>query len=191
MGDCYFYFLVIDKSFIKKLANNDQRAQLLLYKKCFSILMSVAYRYKNNEEDAKSLAISSFLKILKNIEKYKDEIPFEAWIRRISINNAIDDFRKNLRRKDIIEYNDKIKFEKNYTINEYELEINAEELNDMLFLLPKATNVVFNLFAIDGFSHKEISEKLGITTNTSKWHLKEARKKLKTLLIKKQSLVGK
>ena len=68
---------------------------------------------------------------------------------------------------------------------------NSEELNDMLFLLPKATNVVFNLFAIDGFSHKEISEKLGITTNTSKWHVKEARKKLKTLLIKKQSLVGK
>ena len=51
--------------------------------------MSVAYRYKNNEEDAKSLAISSFFKVLKNIEKYKDEIPFEAWIRRISINNAI------------------------------------------------------------------------------------------------------
>ncbi len=153
--------------------------------------MSVAFRYKNNEEDAKSLAISSFLKVLKNIEKYSVEIPFEAWIRRISINNAIDDFRKNRRRKDIIEYNDEIKFEKNYTINEYELEINAEELNDMLFLLPKATNVVFNLFAIDGFSHKEISEKLGITTNTSKWHVKEARKKLKTLLLKKQSLVEK
>jgi len=153
--------------------------------------MSVAFRYKNNEEDAKSLAISSFLKVLKNIEKYSVEIPFEAWIKRISINNAIDDFRKNRRRKDIIEYNDEIKFEKNYTINEYELEINAEELNDMLFLLPKATNVVFNLFAIDGFSHKEISEKLGITTNTSKWHVKEARKKLKTLLLKKQSLVEK
>ena len=121
MGDCYFYFLVIDKSFIKKLVNNDQRAQLLLYKKCFSILMSVAYRYKNNEEDAKSLAISSFLKILKNIEKYKDEIPFEAWIRRISINNAIDDFRKNQRRKDIIEYNDKIKFEKNYSSNPFKI----------------------------------------------------------------------
>ena len=153
--------------------------------------MSVAFRYKNNEEDAKSLAISSFLKVLKNIEKYSVEIPFEAWIRRISINNTIDDFRKNRRRKDIIEYNDEIKFEKNYTINEYELEINAEELNDMLFLLPKATNVVFNLFAIDGFSHKEISEKLGITTNTSKWHVKEARKKLKTLLLKKQNLVEK
>lgn len=153
--------------------------------------MSVAFRYKNNEEDAKSLAISSFLKVLKNIEKYSVEIPFEAWIRRISINNAIDDFRKNRRRKDIIEYNDEIKFEKSYTINEYELEINAEELNDMLFLLPKATNVVFNLFAIDGFSHKEISEKLGITTNTSKWHVKEARKKLKTLLLKKQNLVEK
>jgi len=153
--------------------------------------MSVAFRYKNNEEDAKSLAISSFLKVLKNIEKYSVEIPFEAWIRRISINNAIDDFRKNRRRKDIIEYKDEIKFEKNYTVNEYELEINAEELNDMLFLLPKATNVVFNLFAIDGFSHKEISEKLGITTNTSKWHVKEARKKLKTLLLKKQSLVEK
>ena len=92
------FFLEIEESFIEKLINNDRRAQLLLYEKCFSILMSVAIRYKNNEEDAKSLAISAFLKILTNIENYNPKIPFEAWIRRISINNAIDDFRKNQKR---------------------------------------------------------------------------------------------
>jgi RNA polymerase sigma factor (sigma-70 family) len=186
-----FIFLELEESFIEKLINNDRRAQLLLYEKCFSILMSVAIRYKNNEEDAKSLAISAFLKILTNIENYNPKIPFEAWIRRISINNAIDDFRKNQKRKDIVEYKDEIKFEKNYTINEYEYEIRAEELNSILLKLPKATNTVFNLFAIDGYSHKEISERIGITINTSKWHVKEARKKLKNLLLKKQELIEK
>ena len=180
----------LDSLFIKKLINQDRRAQLELYKKIFGILMSVSYRYKNNEEDAKSLSISSFLKVLTNIESYKPNVPFTAWIRRIAINTAIDDFRKNSKHN-FIEYSDEISTNKNYTLNEYELEIKAEELNNMIFKLPKATRLVFNLFAIDGYSHKEIADQLDISANTSKWHVKEARKKLKSLLLKKQILVEK
>ena len=95
----------LDNSFIKKLINQDRRAQLELYKKCFGILMSVAYRYKKNEEDAKSLSINSFLKVLTNIESYKPSVPFNAWIRRIAINTAIDDFRKNSKHN-LIDYSD-------------------------------------------------------------------------------------
>jgi RNA polymerase sigma factor (sigma-70 family) len=66
----------------------------------------------------------------------------------------------------------------------------AEELNNMLLELPKATRIVFNLFALDGYSHKEISEELGIRLETTKWHMKEARKRLKALLIKREELNG-
>ena len=107
----------LDSSFIKKLINQDRKAQLELYKKCFGILMSVAYRYKKNEEDAKSLSINSFLKVLTNIESYKPGIPFTAWIRRIAINTAIDDFRKNSKHN-LIEYSDEISTNDNYTIND-------------------------------------------------------------------------
>jgi RNA polymerase sigma-70 factor (ECF subfamily) len=61
----------------------------------------------------------------------------------------------------------------------------------MILKLPKATKLVFNLFAIDGYSHKEIAEQLNISTNTSKWHVKEARNKLKEQILKKQNLVEK
>ena len=130
--------------------NQDRRAQLELYKKSFGILMIVAYRYKKNEEDAKSLSINAFLKVLTNIESYKPNIPFNAWIRRIAINTAIDDFRKNSKHN-LIEYSDEISTNENYTINDYDLEIRAEEINNMLLKMTKATRLVFNLLAIDDY----------------------------------------
>ena len=105
-------------------------------------------------------------------------------------NKNVYDFRKNSKHN-LIEYSDEISTNENYTINDYDLEIRAEELNNMILKLPKATKLVFNLFAIDGYSHKEIAEQLNISTNTSKWHVKEARKKLKEQILKKQNLVEK
>jgi DNA-directed RNA polymerase specialized sigma24 family protein len=159
----------VSEALIKRIVKQDRKAQLELYRICFSTLMSVAFRYKKNEEDAAALANEAFLKILTNIAKYNSISPFEAWIRRIAINTAIDDYRKNKKREEMFE---------------------AEELNNMLLELPKATRIVFNLFALDGYSHKEISEELGIRLETTKWHMKEARKRLKALLIKREELNG-
>jgi DNA-directed RNA polymerase specialized sigma24 family protein len=156
----------VSEALIKRIVKQDRKAQLELYRICFSTLMSVAFRYKKNEEDAAALANEAFLKILTNIAKYNSISPFEAWIRRIAINTAIDDYKK---REEMFE---------------------AEELNNMLLELPKATRIVFNLFALDGYSHKEISEELGIRLETTKWHMKEARKRLKALLIKREELNG-
>lgn len=161
-----------------------------LYRTCFGILMSVAYRYKKNEEDAAALSNDAFLKILTNIEKYNSNNPFEAWIRRIAINTAIDDYRKNKKREEMFEAADSFEGIEKVTYNEIDNQIETEELNDMLLELPKATRVVFNLFAIDGYSHKEITEELGIGLETSKWHMKEARKRLKAVLIKREELNG-
>ena len=74
------------------------------------------------------------------------------------------------------------------TYNEVDDTIEAEELNNMILALPKATRVVFNLFAVDGYSHKEITEELGIGLETSKWHMKEARKRLKSVTNKKRRI---
>jgi len=179
-------FLEIDKHLIRRLKNNDRKAQLELYNQCFNILMSISYRYKNNEEDAIAIANSSFLKILTNIEFYKTSTPFEAWIRRITINTAIDEYRKEKRNKETIEYQDYYDNHSEFSLNEYDLKISAEEINEMIIQLPKATNHVFNLFAIDGYSHKEIAKMLNISANTSKWHVKQARKKLKELIKNKR-----
>jgi len=152
--------------------------------------MSVAYRYKKNEEDASALSNEAFLKILTNIEKYNSNSPFESWIRRIAINTAIDDYRKNKKREEMFEAEDNFEGLEEVTYNEVDDTIEAEELNNMILALPKATRVVFNLFAVDGYSHKEITEELGIGLETSKWHMKEARKRLKILLIKREELNG-
>jgi len=175
---------------IKRVEKQDRKAQMELYRICFSTLMSVAYRYKKNEEDAAALSNDAFLKILTNIKKYNSKRPFAAWIRRIAINSAIDDYRKNKKREKMFEAEDNFEGLEEVAYNEVDYTIESEELNSMILSLPKATRVVFNLFAIDGYSHKEITEELGIGLETSKWHMKEARKRLKALLIKREELNG-
>lgn len=186
----FFFKVKVSEALIKRLVKQDRKAQMELYRICFSLLMSVAYRYKKNEEDAAALSNDAFLKILTNIEKYNSNNPFEAWIRRIAINTAIDDYRKNKKREEMFEAADSFEGIEKVTYNEIDNQIETDELNDMLLELPKATRVVFNLFAIDGYSHKEITEELGIGLETSKWHMKEARKRLKAVLIKREELNG-
>lgn len=186
----FFLKVKVSETLIKRLVKQDRKAQMELYRICFSLLMSVAYRYKKNEEDAAALSNVAFLKILTNIEKYNSKSAFEAWIRRIAINTAIDDYRKNKKREEMFEAEDNFEGLEEVTYNEVDDTIEAEELSNMILALPKATRVVFNLFAVDGYSHKEITEELGIGLETSKWHMKEARKRLKALLIKREELNG-
>jgi RNA polymerase sigma factor (sigma-70 family) len=153
---------------------------------CFNVLMSAAYRYYNNEEDAASVTNAAFLKIVTKIDQYQNHVPFEAWIKRIALNEIIDEFRKNKKRKEMfVPESEEYEEETNYSDIDYEIE--AEYLNNMLRQLPKATRTVFNLFAIDGYSHKEVGEQLGITVETSKWHMKEARKRLKVMLTQEKA----
>ena len=180
----------VSETLIKRIVKQDRKAQVELYRICFSVLMSIAFRYKKNEEDAAALANEAFFKVLTNIDKYNSNSPFEAWIRRIAINTAIDDYRKNKKREEMFEAEDNFDGFEEVTYNEVDDTIEAEELSNMLLELPKATRIVFNLFAVDGYSHKEITEELGIGLETSKWHMKEARKRLKILLIKREELNG-
>ncbi|MEL6675302.1 MAG: RNA polymerase sigma factor [Bacteroidota bacterium] len=180
----------IDPQLLKACVKQDRKAQNLLYKQCFGVLMGVCIRYYRQEEEAASVLNLGFLKILQNLDKRKAKVPFEAWIRRIMINTIIDEYRKNKRHQQKIRYEDlqephlqasKVDF------NEADRQFDAAELEALIRRLPPVSREVFNLFAIDGYTHKEISDMLGISKGTSKWHVSFARKQLKGWLSEKMT----
>lgn len=175
----------VNPSLITDCKRGDRRAQFQLFQSCFSTLMGVCMRYKKDESEAVSILNVGFLKILKNLDKHQPHVPFEAWIRRIMINTVIDDFRKNRKVKELIEHTDFEDYHDNEQLVEFnwaDLKFEAEELEQMIKRLPPMSQKVFNLFAIDGYNHKEIGEMLDISNGTSKWHLSFARKKLREFI---------
>lgn len=149
--------------------------------------MGVCMRYEKNKEDAEELLNQAFLKILKNISKYDWKAPFEAWIRRIMINTIIDNYRKYKKDNENMRYTamDEDYKDVNITYNDAFLQFEATELENMLKLLPDMSRKVFNLYAIEGYSHREIGNMLGLSEGTSKWYVSSARKKLRELLDEK------
>jgi RNA polymerase sigma-70 factor (ECF subfamily) len=144
--------------------------------------MSVCTRYQRDEQQAVTSLNNGFLKILQNLDRYRgDEVPFEAWIRRIMINTAIDAFRREKKWRELTVFTGTI--EKDYPderldFNEGDERLNAQYLEALLRRLPPVTQQVFNMFALDGFSHREISELMGMSEGTSKWHVSHARSQL-------------
>jgi len=175
----------IDHQLIEACRRGERKAQFELYQLCYGILMSVCFRYERNKEDAEFLLNKAFLKILTNLDSYADNVPFEAWIRRITINTAIDEYRKSQRSKiDYVEEPMLLASLSEMDYNEADKNFDAEELLALVRNLPPASQKVFNLYIIDGYNHKEIAEKLGMSEGTSKWHLSSARKKLQEMMKK-------
>jgi len=175
----------IDKQLLEGCIRGERRAQYDLYKQCYGILMAVCFRYERNKEDAEFLLNKAFLKILNNLESYAEGVPFEAWIRRITINTAIDEYRKNQRSKvDYVEEPMQLASLTEMDYNDADKHFDAEELLALVQKLPPVSQKVFNLYIIDGYNHKEIAEQLGMSEGTSKWHLSSARKKLQEMMRK-------
>ncbi|MEY2924374.1 MAG: hypothetical protein RLZZ337_922 [Bacteroidota bacterium] len=167
---------------IAKCKKQDRRAQNELYKRYFPLMSSLALRYTQNEEDAISRMNMGFLKVLQNIESYNSNYALATWIRNVLVNHFIDEFRKEKHYITTMQLT--MDEEPLYDVdwNEGEQKLDAEALFDLLKSLPAMTDKVFNLYAIDGFKHKEIAEMLSISEGTSKWHVSDARKRLKLAL---------
>lgn len=168
-----------EKDFITACVNKERWAQKKLYEDHYSLMMGVCLRYSNNREDALDILHEGFLKVFNHIAKYQPGTSIIAWIRRIMINTSIDFYRKNIRRRteDI---------DKAYQINDNDADAvsmcTEKEILLAVQSLSPAYRTVFNLYIIEGFSHKEIAVKLGITESTSRSNLVKARFKLKALL---------
>lgn len=160
----------------------DRKAQYQLYRECFPILKSVCVRYRRDDGEVMAALNDGFLKILQNLHRYPPDAPFEAWIRRIQINTLIDMFRRDAKWRDHVMLSEKVDQDRGGAAvdwNEADRQFDAEQLENLLLRLPPVSRQVFNLFAIDGFSHAEISAMLAISEGTSKWHVSFARGQLR------------
>lgn len=144
--------------------------------------MSAAVQYKNNREDQMHIVNTSFLKIVTGIHHYKIGTAYFSWAKKIVSNTIIDDFRKNKNYKALFEIDSIIEDHGKEDELEIDYEIEKEALQKILNTLPPATQLVFNLYAIEEYSTKEISKDLDISYETVKWHIKEARKRLRKLV---------
>ncbi len=162
------------ENLILKCKHQDKKAQETLYRMFSSKFFVLCLKYSSSYDQAKDSLHDGFIKIFQNISKYNGSGSFEGWMTRVIINNALREYQN----KSIF-----IPIEEDY-FQEPEIEIENEELSfDFLMKviqeLPSQYRVVFNLYAMDGYSHKEISELLNISVGTSKSNLARARKNLK------------
>lgn len=162
---------------IDQLKKNNRRAQKELYEKYAKMLFLLILRYTNNAEDAGSLTNQSFHKIFINIENFTFTSigSFEAWMKKIAINESLMELRAN--RKVLLFEDSQVSLEISPVTADKDLL--AEDYYNLVRELPDGYRIIFNLYAIEGYSHKEIGEKLGISESTSRSQLAHARAVLK------------
>ena len=157
---------------------NDRKTQEELYNLYFGLMMSIGMRYCGNWDDAMEVVNTGFLKIYTKIDSYQGKGSFEGWMRRTMVNTALDFIKQNKHHESSIDdvnmYNESL-----YIDNDAVFELDKEEILKIVQQLPTMSRAVFMLNVLEGYKHKEISEKLGISEGTSHWHLQNARKLLK------------
>jgi RNA polymerase sigma-70 factor (ECF subfamily) len=172
-----------EESLIKKCASGDALAQKAFYEKFAGKMMGVCLRYAKNVEEAEDVLQDAFIKIFNKLPEYVSKGSLEGWVRRVVVNTALDSYRKNKKHQKNVEADsvDYLLEQKNYIIES----LNAQDLLLVINNLPDGYRIVFNLFAIEGYSHKEIAERLGITESTSKSQYSRAKKILRSILEQK------
>lgn len=168
-----------EKDLIKACIKKERWAQKLLYEDHYSKMMGICMRYANHEEDALDILHEGFIKVFNNIGKYQPGTSLTSWIRRIMVNTAIDYYRKSIRRRteDIEQA-----FDLSTQDADAVSQCSEQEILDAIQQLSPAYRTVFNLYVIEGYSHKEIADLLEITESTSRSNLVKARMKLKDIL---------
>lgn len=173
-----------EKSLIKKASNNNREAQQQLFKQHSPKMLGVCRQYVKDLHHAEDLLLQGFLKVFTNLHKFKHEGSFEGWIRRIMVNTCLS----YLRKKNVINLSDE-----DYVFNDAATEslenTSVEDIQKLIDQLPEGYKMVFNLFAIEGYKHSEIAEKLGVSESTSKSQLFKARKLLQQNYIKMNKVV--
>jgi RNA polymerase sigma-70 factor (ECF subfamily) len=175
--------LIDEQDLIEACIKGDGKAQRHLYDQYSGKMFGVCRRYCPELEDARDAMQTGFIKIFTILHKFKFNSKLETWMTRIMINTAIDQFKKSNKfqvyttSETIMDLPDEIEVETND-----ENEISKEEILAVIDSLPHGYRLVFNLYAIDGSSHREIAQKLGISEGTSKSQLARARKLLQSKL---------
>jgi len=159
--------MMSDQQIIEGCAKFERKAQQLLYDKYSRFLLGVCLRYAIDKDEAEDILQDSFLKIFFNIKDYSGTGSFIGWLRKVAVNTAITHYHKNLKYRYHVEIEEYVSVETGVMSFEEDF-YTSEDLYKVLNELPTGYRMVFNLYAVEGYKHKEIAEILGIDTNTSK-----------------------
>ncbi len=173
----------ITRHMIQDCVEGKRSAQFDLYKLCYPFLKGICRRYSKDDYDIGSLLNMGFFKVLKGLQHYSHDQPFEPWCRKIMINHIIDEFRASKKWLNLTDIEEHVEDENIFiNCNEMDEIFNAESLLIIIRRLPEPILTAFNMFALDGYSHEEIARVLQCSPGTSKWYVNQARKKLKEML---------
>jgi len=166
-------------SIINACIQKNEKAEKKLIGMFLSYGKSIALRYSGNNQEAEEIVYDAFFKVFQNLSRYDTAKPFKTWLRIILINTALDHYRRKHKHEShldidemqVVDFNDDI-------ISK----ISADEIMALIRTMPASYRTVFTLYAIDGYTHKEIAAFMGIQEGTSKSNLRDARNKLKELI---------
>lgn len=172
---------------VKACKRFEKSAQEQLFSKYAPAMLGICRRYICNMHDAEDIMMGGFVKVFDKIDQYEGAGSFEGWIRRIMINESLGFLRKN--KSMYLEVDMEKAYEKP-DFNKLDAALDAEDLLSIISELPPGYRLIFNLYAIEGYSHKEIGAKLGITESTSKSQLSRARGLLKQKLLNAEKMLN-
>ncbi len=174
-----------EKQLIKKATSGNRDAQERLYKKHAPKMLSVCRQYIKDIHFAEDVMVQGFLKMFNKLDTFKFEGSFEGWLRRIMIRESIS----YLRKQQFVVYDDEV-YEKNQSEEiSQSTDLDTEHIQQLIDALPQGYKMVFVLYTVEGYKHKEIAEMLSITESTSKTQLLKARKLLQEQL-RQQNIIG-
>lgn len=179
-----------DWQLIESCKHNDSAAFEKLYKKYASKMKGVAYRYVNDFAIAEDILQEAFIKVFVNLKTFDNSGSFEGWLRRVVVNSSINYFHSLKKQSEnISDLGYLLENDLNDEGDDEEYDYSMEELVDSISMLPEGYKMVFNMYVVDNFTHKEIAAALNITEGTSKSQLSKAREYLKRIL-EKQKMVS-
>ncbi|MBB6001762.1 sigma-70 family RNA polymerase sigma factor [Arcicella rosea] len=161
-----------EEALVKACQKGDPKAQRRVYEKYSPKMLGICFRYVHDEFEAEEIMIEGFVKVFDKINSFKLEGSFEGWIRRIMVNESLMYLRSNKKTQFEVSY-DQILYEPEP--EQFKTDLETKDLLKLIEKLPTGYRTVFNLYAIEGFSHAEIANQLGITESTSKSQLSRAR----------------
>lgn len=167
-----------EQQLIEGSLKNDRFYQELLYRKYAPNMLSMCYRHTREQHEALEIVNNGFLKVFQKLDQYQGQGSFEGWIRTIVFRALSDFFRKKNRSIHFLELDNRDEVKASSPLQE----LYFEDLLEIIQRLPDQMRKIFSLYAIEGYTHKEIAELLDMKEGTSKWYLSEARKQLKQLV---------
>jgi RNA polymerase sigma-70 factor (ECF subfamily) len=170
-----------EETIVEGCLREDKQFQKLLYEKYYGGMMTICARYASNREEARDILHEGFMKVFMNLHKFELGTNLGGWIRKIMVNTAIDIYRKAAKIPPTQEVNVEIHQQR----DTYDIvaQLSVEEILKLVQTLSPSYRIVFNMYVMDGYSHKEIAEILGTSEGSSKSNLSKARIRLQKMIL--------